>query len=288
MGKIGEQLQADGLLDDRLLILFKKAQAQLLAIIERANPDSPFVRYRVSQMRAIEAVIRRLEERTKGWTDKEIPRLVYAGSREAEQMIRSFGESKFALAFSGVNEQVVRTLAFDAALEFGNTMIGLRRGTAKALMDKKKLADKIVEGVIQGSSVARTQNQLMDQLREQGITVLKSKNGFGRSFTLENYTNMLVRSQSMRAYNLGSKMQMLGSGRRFGKVIVLKPDIDGEDICNVFERKKYVDLKDPKNIPPWHPNCRHTVVPVSFEELQAERPDLYKLAVAEFRRASEA
>ena len=70
---------------------------------------------------------------------------------------------------------------------------------------------------------------------------------------------------------------------------MLRPDIDGEDICNEKERQKYVDLlsKEPKNLPPFHPNCRHWLEPVSFAELKAERPDLYGKAIDYFRAQGE-
>jgi hypothetical protein len=78
---------------------------------------------------------------------------------------------------------------------------------------------------------------------------------------------------------------MLGSGRRFAKIAKLRPDLDGPDICNRFEDQVYIDLKAPTQLPPYHPNCRHVPIPVSFAELKANRPDLYRLALAYFRAA---
>lgn len=284
---VEEQLQRDGLLDDDLIRLFKQAQEELIRIVEKANPDSPFRSYRAQQLRAIDAVLVRLGQKARRWTEREIPRLVAAGAAEAEQIIRGFDEQEFQMDFAGVPESAVKVLAEEAFLEFGNTMVALRRNMQRAVIQKRKLAEKLVTSVIQGSSVARTQNQLIDLLRKDGVDVLRARNGFGRRFSLEHYTNLLVRTQSMTAYNQGAKAQMLGVGRRFAIFPTIRPDIDGEDVCNEWERRKYVDLtKDPLPPASTHPNCRHRVIPVSFDQLKAERPDLYRLAVGYFRDAS--
>lgn len=284
MANIGQQLQKRGLSDDEILRLFVEAQNDLISIIDRADAGSAFRGYRKQHVEAIDKVIARLERQLLKSVEREIPKLVKAGAQETEEIIRSFGETEFELKFAGVNEEAVRVLTEDAYLEFGNTMAALKRDASRGLINKKKIADKLVKGVIQGSSTARTQKDVVKILRDQGFTVLKAKNGFGRRFSLEHYSNMLVRTQSMTAYNLGAKSQMLGMGRRFAIFPTIRPDIDGDDICNVWERKKYIDLKKDE-LPPQstHPNCRHRPVPVSFAQLKAERPDLYAIALRDFR-----
>src|SRR5690606_25101395 len=114
--------------------------------------------------------------------EEHIGELVRAGARETQELIDSFGEKDFAVKFAGIPERTIRIMTDDAALDFGNTMIGLRKNATRALLNQRKLQEKIVESVIQGSSVARTQKQLIDILKRDGIEVLKAKNGFGRRF----------------------------------------------------------------------------------------------------------
>lgn len=283
--KVAPKLQRRGLNDEEILRLFRDAQQSLIRIIERADPTRDFARYRAAHVREIDRVILELEARLALKTKRNIKTVYSAGARETADIIRGFGESQFAFSFSGVNRNAVEVLTGGALAEYGNTIRALRANSTKALFDRKKLNDRIIEGVIQGSSVYRTQNQLIEALKSDGITVLKAKNGFGRRFSLEHYTNTLVRSQTMSAYNLGAQRTMLGTGRRYAKILKIEPDVDGDDICNVFERQVYVDLKDPKQLPPYHPNCRHVPVPVSFAELKANRPDLYANAVRFYQTA---
>lgn len=277
---IQDTLRRRGFTDDELLRLFKSAQRELIEIIENLQGD--FRSFRTAQKIEIERVIRRLEQRTAKWAEEEIGSLVRAGSEETLKLMPD--EDDFAFQFAGIPEKTVSLLTTEAALEFGNTMVGLRRNATRALLNKRKLQEKIVESVIQGSSVARTQKQLIDVLRRDGIEVLRARNGFGRRFSLQDYTNLLVRSQSMSAYNTGAKLTMLGTGRRFAKIPTIRPDVDGDDVCNKYERQVYIDLTKPEQVPPYHPRCRHVPIPVSFAELKANRPDLYRLAVGYYQK----
>lgn len=286
MGNVGDQLRRRGLSDDGLLKLFRDAEKRLIDIVARSSSE-PFRGFRARQLRAIDAAIFELQTGVYDWTQEEIPRLFSAGAEEAQAAINSFGEADFQMEFSGVSKNALKILAEEAFLEFGKTMVNMKTNANLAIIQRRKLQEKIIQGVIQGSSVARTQTQLIDLLRRDGLTALRARNGFGRRFSVEHYTNMLVRTQSMTAYNLGARTQMLGMGRRFALFPVIRPDIDGEDVCNEWERKKFVDLKkDP--VPPQstHPNCRHSLQPVSFAQLKRERPDLYRIAVGEFRAAA--
>lgn len=213
---------------------------------------------------------------------REISTLYSAGANETAEMIQRFDENAFAFTFAGVNRQAVDVLTSGALAEYAGAISGLRANATKVLFDKKKLNDKIVEGVIQGSSFARTTRQLDQLLKQNGLIAIVAKNG-ARIKTLP-YANTLVRSQSMSAYNLGAKATMLDSGRRFAKIATLRPDLDGPDICNKFERQVYIELTDPTQLPPYHPNCRHVPIPVSFAELKASSPERYRAAIKFFEK----
>lgn len=285
MSSVGEELQRRGLTDPEVLELFRKAQQNLIGIVERSS-SGRFQAVRQQQIRELEREIAILAKKLKQWSKQEIPRIVRAGADETLEKIEAFDESDFGFKFAGVSDKAIRALTEQAAMEFGNTLIMLKRNSERAMMNKALLQQKIRESVVQGSSVVRTQTELMDVLKNDGIAVLRTSNG--RNLSLLGYTNTLVRSQQMSAYNTGARLQMLAAGRRFAIFPKIVPDIDGNDVCNEWEKKKYIDLKrDP--LPPFstHPNCRHTPIPVSFAQLKRERPDLYAIAVRDFRAAAE-
>lgn len=286
---IFKQLNKTGVSDDDVLQIFRDAQKELITIVEHQRRGS-FNRFQKSQINAIGIVIAKLEVRAFRWVERVLPRIMRNGAKETFDAVRTFEDTKtFAIRFAGVPEEAVRSLVQEAFLDFGSTIEGLKRDATRATIEKRRIQERVIKGFIQGASASRTQAQIVQDLKDQGFAVLKAKNGFGRKFSLEAYANMLVRSQNITAYNLGVKNQLLTSGRRFAKFPTIRPDIDGNDVCNTWEEKKYIDLlKDPLPPASTHPNCRHTVQAVSFDELKRERPGLHAKALAYFRRVANA
>lgn len=284
---IADELTRRGVSNDDILRLFKEAQRELIALIDGMEKGSRFSQFRRKQLREIERIIMRLEIDAREWVEETLPDLMKAGAEETYEKIKSFGEKDFAVELAGVPEEAVKQLIENAWLDFGGTMIGLQKDASRKALEKRRLQERVLKGFIEGSAATRTQAQLVKDMKKRGFTVLRAANGFGRHFSLEHYAGMLVRTQNMTAYNLGAKSQMLASGRKYGIFPTIRPDIDGDDVCNEWERKKYVDLeKDPLPPSSTHPNCRHIVTPASFAQLKAERQDLYKEAVAFFRNAT--
>jgi len=285
---IFSKLRRKGVSNDEILQIFRDAQKELIEIVESQKGGS-FSRFQKMQIRAIGIVIAKLEVKAFRWAEEALPPIMRAGSKETFESIKTFKEDKsFSVKFAGVPEEAVKSLIQEAFLDFGTTISGLKRDATRAALEKRRIQERIIKGFIQGASASRTQEEIVKDLKRQGFTVLKAKNGFGRKFGLEAYANLLVRTQNITAYNLGAKNQMLASGRRYALFPTIRPDIDGNDICNIWEQKRYIDLlKDP--VPPasTHPNCRHTIQAVSFEELKKARPGLYVKAVSYFRRMAE-
>lgn len=285
---IFQKIQEKGASNDEILQIFRDAQRELIDIVRNQQGGS-FSRFQKQQIKAIGFVISKLEVKAFTWAERSLPPIMNAGARETFEQIKEFEEDEdFTVRFVGVPEEAVKSLIQEAFLDFGTTITGLQRDATHAAIEKRRIQERVIKGFIQGASSSRTQNEIVKDLREQGFTVLKAKNGFGRKFSLEAYSNLLVRTQNVTAYNLGAKNQLLASGRRFAVFPTLRPDIDGNDVCNEWEERRYIDLLQ-HAVPPasTHPNCRHTIQPVSFEELQSERPGLYAKAVAYFNRIAE-
>ncbi len=285
---IFQKINDKGASNDEILQIFRDAQKELIEIVADQKGGS-FSQFQRRQIKAIGFVISKLEVKAFTWTERTLPRIMTAGAKETFDQIKEFEEDEdFSVRFVGVPEEAVKSLIQEAFLDFGTTMSGLQRDATRAVIEKRRIQERVIKGFIQGASSSRTQSEIVRDLRDQGFTVLKAKNGFGPEFRLEAYANLLVRTQNVTAYNLGAKNQLLASGRRFAIFPTLRPDIDGNDICNEWEERRYIDLLQ-HGLPPasTHPNCRHTIQPVSFEELQTERPGLYSKAVSYFRRTVE-
>lgn len=259
-----------------ILNLYKNAEEKLIAVIAKGDPTQRFTIYRAQQLKAIRQVIRQLDGDVRKYVDKKIPELTDAGFKDTLSKIERLGEKEFKFSFSGINKDAVNILTEKAYLNFAKSVQGLGANAADASMNRVAIQNEVISGALQGSTFSQTTSDVLNVLKSGGIESIRGANGRGRSFNALQYSNLIVRTQNVFAYNHGARNRMLGAGRRYAIFPTIRPDIDGEDICNVWERKKYIDLlNDPIPTDSTHPNCRHTIQPVSFAQLQAERPSLF-------------
>jgi len=281
---VADQLRKDGYTNDELIKLYQQAADEIAAIIAGADTSQGFARYRLQQFRAIQAVIARNSPQVQEWVDSTIPDVMQAANDETNDAMKGFADQGFSFRFSGVNQEAVKYLTTQASEYFVSTLQGLKTSGLRASLDKRALANRVIKSVIQGQSVAKTQTQLVDILKNQGFTLVIGKKG--RRLNLEDYSQTLVRTQTINAYNVSAQQTMLSAGRRFAIFPTIPAQRrEPDDICWKYEKQKYIDLlKDP--VPPLHPRCRHTLQPVSMDQLKEERPDLYDQAVAYYKKAS--
>lgn len=262
---------------------FKNAAKDLYGIVQRARTGGSFFQYRLQQLHAIRDVIAKLDVNSKEWALENIPAAMEAASEDVKAEIAKQNEPDFSFQFSGVPEDAVKVLTHQTYLDFGNTVTALKRNGERAALNKLMIQRKIIQATIQGGSISRTQEDILAAMRKD-VSAIQYRNG--TKVPVEAYINMLVRTQTMNAYNVASSQQMIAAGRMFAIFPTIPPGHrHRDDPCWAWEKKRYINLlKDP--LPPVHPNCRHRIRPISFEQLKAERPDLYEEAIAYFSKAA--
>jgi hypothetical protein len=265
--------------EEEIVSLFKNAAIDLENIVQRAKTGTTFYVYRLQQLHAIADVIASLDAESKEWALENIPGVMDTASDDVKKEIAKQSELEFSFRFTGVPVEAVKVLTQQTYLDFGNTVTMLKRNGERAALNKLMIQRKIIQGTIQGSSVGRTQQQILDAMKDDIKTVQYRG---GQKVPVEAYINMLVRTQTMNAYNVATHQQLLAAGRMFA-ICPTVPALHRppDDPCWKWEKQRYINLlKDP--LPPYHPNCRHSPQPVSFDQLKAERPDLYEEAIAYF------
>lgn len=276
--------------EKELLGHYQRAATKLVQVIS-STPANPHRATRQKQLAAVLAILKKLDKTTADWVEKNIPKMYRKGITDTSADFSQFKEKGFKIyPFGGVNEKAVAILVDETKMAFGNTILTVKRSAERAItnIQKTALQNAIIRDTIAGETGATTKKEIIDELKSKGVEALKSKpneNGYQRTFRLEDYADILVRSQTMKAYNSGIIARSLGAGRRFMRVSKVTPDVDGQDVCNDHEGE-IVDLLDPNVIlPPFHPRCRHILIPVSFAELKAERPDLYEIALKYYQES---
>jgi hypothetical protein len=275
-----------------LLFYYKKASKKLAEIIA-TTPNNPYKNLRRKKLAQILAIIKELEIQNKEWAKKSIPNVYRKGISDTSNLLGKLPKEKgFKIfPFLGVNEKAISILSDEASLSFANTLFAIKKNAEKIVTEiqKKEMQDTIIRDTIMGETGFTTKAEIIASLRTKGIEVFRA---YGpkrtRIFNLNDYADILVRSQTMRAYNSGIVARSLSAGRKFMKVSVVSPDIDGFDICNEWEGKivDLLDVSGKTKLPIYHPRCRHSLVPVSFEEIKRKNPSFYAEAEKYFQETS--
>lgn len=162
--------------------------------------------------------------------------------------------------FSAINRETVNTLADNLShdLTGATEMVGrraddtLRRhGLAAATSHALRNLPSAYEGT-----------QLKQRLEREGITGFVDAKG--RKWKLSTYSNMVIRTTTGEAQNRAVANSVLGRGLDLVRVDKHKHP---NDICSQFDGKVFsLSGKTPgykllKKIPPFHPNCKHSILP---------------------------
>jgi hypothetical protein len=121
----------------------------------------------------------------------------------------------------------------------------------------------MAEGITKGSALREVKNMVKSVLSEYGLDSLIDK--AGRSWSLDRYTEMLIRTKTVEARNRGLINRVLENGYDLVQV----SDHMGEcDLCRPWEgrilsltgqTKGYPTLAEAESQGLFHPNCRHAI-----------------------------
>lgn len=168
------------------------------------------------------------------------------------------------LPFLQPHLKAVNTLLSDAYLDFGNTMSGFTRGAERIINEalRKQLRSTIASGRLEGKSVQQIKKSIVEEFKDRGFTVLIDRGG--NQWSLQRYSEMLTRTHLLKSNNEG----VVNRASDFGVDIVEISNIKSRcDECGWYEgrifsisgkSKNYPPLSG--NEPPYHPNCRHTLL----------------------------
>ena len=164
----------------------------------------------------------------------------------------------------------VNSLLSDSYLDFGSGMTGYVRGAEHALNDalKRQVQSKLGVGRLTGTDIRTIKKEIADSIKDKGFNVLLDRGG--RQWTLNAYSEMLARTHVIRANTEAT----INRGTELG-IDIYEVSTHGatDNLCAPQEGKKYSKSGKSKNypplgsanVPPFHPNCKHTLLP---------RPDL--------------
>jgi hypothetical protein len=236
---------------------------------EIAHSTSFGIARRKQILAQIEAELTVLGVNTTQFIADEIPKYYAGGADDAVGQLKNiYADVAVKTGFNRFHKDAIQALVNQTAEAFGES-IGAVNRNAKQLMSiatKETITQQLATGNISGEALRKVQQQIIGTLQTQGLNALVDK--AGRGWTLDRYTDMLVRTKFVEARNTGLTNRLVENG--YDLVQVSKHG--ATDICREFEGKIYsITGKTPgykklsdvisgtERLGLFHPNCRHAI-----------------------------
>lgn len=254
-----------------LIALYTDAQHEIALQVTRAvaSGDLTTARRRAQQLRACLDVLQRLGLQADPLAREAIRQAAIDGADDAASGLRRIGVQLAAVgeqSFAAVNADAVAVMqdSIVAALQGARATVGRQVEDVFAREGRNQVMRSLLGAE---ASPQLAQRRLVRTLAEQGQTGFVDAGG--RRWTLRRYAEMAVRTSTREAVVQGSVNRMVAHDVNLARVSIHP---DSCTTCKPFEGR-LVDLggstadfdgepvMDASRLPPFHPNCRHTLQP---------------------------
>lgn len=219
----------------------------------------------------IDAVLVELNVDTQEFIKTTIPKYYKDGATAAvAQLQQIFVPVGIKTGYNRLHNEAINALVDDTAKSFGDSMATVKRNTRRAMTDavKETITQKLATGTIGGATTRQIQRNLIATLRENGFDALVDK--AGRGWTLDRYTEMLIRTKAVEARNTGLLNRLVENNVD----LVVVSQHGAKDACGPWEGKilsvtgqtgGYPTILNATNAGLFHPNCKHAVSALNLE-----------------------
>lgn len=253
-------------LNELYLSAQKKIEKELLNATE-------FGAFRRRQILAqISKIIEDLQVEINGYVQKELPFFYKQGASDAIKQLKKIGaDIETSKGFSLIHQTAVKMLIDDTAKAFAESMTGLKRSATAVLNKavKQQITQQLALGKISGDSLATIKDMVAGIIQNQGIASMVDK--AGRPWTLDRYSEMLIRTKSVEARNRGLINRMAENGydlvevTSHGSKCDLCAPWEGKILSVSGNDKDYPALAEAEADGLFHPNCQHAINAVHLD-----------------------
>lgn len=174
-------------------------------------------------------------------------------------------------SFSIIHKEAIDAL-FDESKSFlQQSFSSVLRNNQLILSDvlKEQIRGEFAIGKIKGETRKTIAKRIEEKIKQSNVLSFKDKGN--KTWDLETYTNMLVRTLAVRSHNEGLKMQMISYNM---DLVEVTAHIGSCPLCVPWQGKilslsgnsdKYPSLEDAQDDGLFHIGCRHSLVPYTEE-----------------------
>lgn len=254
---------------DLLISLLQKTYLKLTREIVTASEAGKIQRAKV--MVRINKELTDLGVDVDDWVKKEIPKYYYDGANIALQDLRRLGVDLTRRGSALVNIEAIKALTDETSLAFAESIQGVSRSARRFLDDtiKQQLNMIIAEGRLTGETRRNISAGVKEKLQREGIPALRDR--AGKKWSLDNYSEMLVRTKGVEARNQGLANKMLEYGY---DLVQISNHGSSHKACAKWEGKilsitgntpGYPTLDEAKSSGLFHPRCEHAMNVINLD-----------------------
>lgn len=247
----------------KLTQIYLKAKEQIVSEFEGATDFG--IANRRSLLAQIDVILESLGAEGVQIIKDEVVKQYQKGSEQAIGQLESLGqEVNIPTAFNNIHQDAIQALVSDTAKPFAESMDGIKR-QATTLINrnaKQQITDQLALGKISGKALREVKRNVVAVLKSDGLTALVDKGG--RSWELDRYAEMLIRTKAVEARNTGLSNRMAQNGYDLVQV----SSHGATDQCAEWEgailsltgnTPGYKTVEQAREGGLFHPNCRHAI-----------------------------
>lgn len=247
----------------KLTRLYKDTYKQILDEITNATSFSGDRKRQI--LRQIDKILRDLGTDVDKFIKEEIPQYYKQGAEQAVKQLNNVGaDIPVDTGFNLVQKEYIMGLVDDVSTAFGETLSTVKRTTSNLLgrAVRDAVTQKIAKGITAGDALKQVRDQIVLQLKEQGLTALVDKGG--RAWELDTYAEMLFRTKVVEARNRGMVNRMVENGYDLVQVSAhgaddVCGDWEGEILSMTGKTPGYKTVAEAEADGLFHPNCKHAL-----------------------------
>lgn len=247
-----------------LVGLFERAYGEIVSDI-LSQPDYSTAR-RVALLNQVEAKLAQLGVDASEKLGEYLPELYESGMDDAVAQLEAVRASvSVDDGFSLIHQDSVLALIDDTQRAFAESMTGFKRGVQRLLSQavKDELSQQLALGVLRGAALRKIKQNIAGIIETDGIPALIDR--AGRSWSLDRYAEMLIRTKFVEARNRGLSNRVAENGY---DLVQVSSHGSTHQECRVWEgrilsinglTRGYPTVMDAQLAGLFHPNCEHAI-----------------------------
>lgn len=253
----------------KLAELYKTAYKDIVEEIKTASSFG--IANRKAILRQIEKILSDLNVDVDKFIATELPKYYKKGAGQAvDQLTAIDADIGAAVRFNQIHREAIAALVDDTQKAFAESLQGVGRSATKLLgkATREALTQQIALGKVGGDALREVKKTIVATLEQEGLSALIDKSG--KTWELETYAEMLIRTKAVEARNRGMANRMVENGYDLVQVSAH----GATDVCGKWEGKilsvsgqtpGYPTVSEAEGDGLFHPNCKHAINALRLE-----------------------